>query len=274
MIRIDSNVLQFERFFSRPYSFESGTDSSPLVRFSLHRRAIFGLALLRSLLKRGPFVMELQQLEELFFYVTIGVIIGGRLGYVLFYNPGYFFYNPLEILMIWRGGMSFHGGLLGVSAVGLIISYRKNIPLLQLTDLLAAAAPIGLFFGRITNFINGELYGRVSNAPWAVIFPNGGPLPRHPSQLYEAAFEGFLLFTLLGALAFFTKVRYCAGILTSLFLLGYGTTRAMVEFFREPDPQLGFFMEYFTMGHLLCLPMIVAGIILFVFSIKHSSVSQ
>ena len=223
------------------------------------------------LLKRGPFVMELQQLEDLFFYVTIGVIIGGRLGYVLFYNPGYFFYNPLEILMIWRGGMSFHGGLLGVSAVGLIISYRKNIPLWQLTDLLAAAAPIGLFFGRITNFINGELYGRVSNAPWAVIFPNGGPLPRHPSQLYEAALEGFLLFILLGALAFFTKVRHCAGILTSLFLLGYGTTRAMVEFFREPDPQLGFFIEYFTMGHLLCLPMIVAGIILFIFSIKHSS---
>ncbi len=173
--------------------------------------------------------------------------------------------------MVWRGGMSFHGGLLGVSAVGLIISYRKNIPLLPLTDLLAAAAPIGLFFGRIANFINGELYGRVSNAPWAVIFPNGGPLPRHPSQLYEAALEGFLLFTLLGALAFFTKVRHCAGILTSLFLLGYGTTRAMVEFFREPDPQLGFFIEYFTMGHLLCLPMIVAGIILFIFSIKHSS---
>ena len=223
------------------------------------------------LLRRTPFVMEPQQLEDLLFYATIGVIIGGRLGYVLFYNPVYFFNNPLEILMIWRGGMSFHGGLLGVSAVGLIISYRKNIPLLPLTDLLAAAAPIGLFFGRIANFINGELFGRVSNAPWAVIFPNGGPLPRHPSQLYEAVLEGFLLFTLLGALAFFTKVRHRAGILTSLFLLGYGTTRAMVEFFREPDPQLGFFIEYFTMGHLLCLPMIVAGIILFIFSIKHSS---
>ena len=142
---------------------------------------------------------------------------------------------------------------------------------MPLTDLLAAAAPIGLFFGRIANFINGELFGRLSNAPWAVIFPNGGPLPRHPSQLYEAALEGFLLFTLLGVLAFCTKARHCAGMLTSLFLLGYGTTRAMVEFFREPDPQLGLFIEYFTMGHLLCLPMIVLGIILLIYSIKHPS---
>ena len=224
------------------------------------------------LLKRKPFVMKPEQLEDLLFYATLGVIIGGRLGYVLFYNPMYFFHNPSEIFMIWRGGMSFHGGLLGVSFVALLFTYKKHIPLFLLTDLLAISAPIGLFFGRLANFINGELFGRISDMPWAVIFPTGGPFPRHPSQLYEAFLEGFLLFVLLGVLAFFTKIRHFAGVLTSIFLFSYGLTRAIVEFFREPDPQLGFFMEHFTMGHLLCLPMIFLGMLLFVYSIKRPPV--
>ena len=192
---------------------------------------------------------------------VIGVILGGRLGYVLFYNFGYYFHHPLEALMIWQGGMSFHGGFAGVVLAAYFFARRHKLGFFAFTDILACVAPIGIYFGRLANFVNSELYGRVTReVPWAVIFPNGGSEPRHPSQLYEAALEGILLFLVLNVLyhqAFFRKI---SGFVSGLFLIGYGLARVVVENFREPDEQLGFIFKTATMGQLLSLPMIAAGI--------------
>jgi phosphatidylglycerol:prolipoprotein diacylglycerol transferase len=196
------------------------------------------------------------------------VILGGRLGFVLFYNPGYFLSHPLEILKIWQGGMSFHGGLLGVVAAQVIFAWRRNIPLIAQADIIAAAAPIGLFLGRIANFINGELYGRATDAPWAMIFPSDpDQLPRHPSQLYEAGLEGLVLFFVLFALV---KLGALArtGLLTGAFLIGYALSRLSVEFFRQPDAHLGFLLGGATMGQLLSLPMLFAGLGLVIWSLR------
>ena len=193
---------------------------------------------------------------------VVGTIVGGRLGYVLFYNFQYYFFNPIEILMVWQGGMSFHGGMIGVITSIIIFSTRRGLPVFMIGDIIAAAAPIGLFFGRIANFINGELYGRVTDVPWAVVFPRGGLLPRHPSQLYEALLEGLVLFLLMAPLARQSRLRARPGTLTGIFLSGYGIARFIVEFFREPDAQLGFLISGATMGQLLSLPMIFAGLLL------------
>ena len=197
------------------------------------------------------------------------VIIGGRLGYVLFYSPGYFLKNPAEILMIWHGGMSFHGGLLG-SIVGMWLFARKyKIEFLALTDILAVAAPVGLFFGRIANFINMELYGRVTGSNFGVIFPNGGDLPRHPSQLYEAFLEGLVSFIILFLLHRYTKLNSnWRGFLSGMFLVLYGSFRIVVENFREPDEQIGFLFSQITMGQLLSLPIIFLGIFVIFYAKK------
>ncbi len=192
-------------------------------------------------------------------FAVLGVILGGRLGYVLFYQPAYYFSNPSEILQLWNGGMSFHGGVLGVAISVIAYALFKKIPVLRLGDLFAVCATFGLFFGRIANFINGELYGRVTNVPWGVVFPNGGDLPRHPSQLYEAVLEGFVLFVILSLLILNDKIRNRSGIVIGAFLIGYGLFRLFVEFFREPDSYLGFLAFGMTMGQILCVPMVVIG---------------
>ncbi len=212
---------------------------------------------------RGP-GPDRAAVDDFLLWAVAGIILGGRLGYVVFYNPAHFLSNPAEILAIWRGGMAFHGGLLGVIVAAILFARRRGIGLLPLADLLALVAPIGLFFGRIANFINGELYGRVSDVPWAMIFPHGGPDPRHPSQLYQAALEGLLLFLLLLALARFAEARKTPGLLTGVFLAGYGVARGIGELFREPDPQIGFLLGGITMGQLLSLPLILAGLALIV----------
>ena len=198
--------------------------------------------------------------DDFLTWAVLGVILGGRIGYVLFYQFGYYLSDPAQIFMVWHGGMSFHGGFLGVIVAVLVFSRQRGFSPLAFGDLWACAAPIGLFFGRIANFINGELYGRVTDVSWAVMFPRGGPLPRHPSQLYEAALEGALLFVVLGVLARMPAVRSRPGTLIGVFFIGYGLARTTVEFFREPDAQLGFLFAGATMGQLLSLPMIVIGI--------------
>lgn len=199
-----------------------------------------------------------EMLDDLLVYAAFGVILGGRLGYVVFYNPEVFLAQPLEIFMLWQGGMSFHGGLAG-AALGLWLFARKTgAHPLVVADLCAMVAPIGIFLGRLANFIKPELWGRPSDVPWAMVFPGAGPLPRHPSQLYEAALEGLALFVVLMLVARAGGLRR-SGLVTGVFAAGYGVARIVCEFFREPDPQLGFLFGGATMGMLLSAPIIVAG---------------
>lgn len=196
--------------------------------------------------------------DDLLTWLVIGVILGGRLGYVLFYNPSHYISNPLNIFKIWEGGMSFHGGMIGVIVSTFMFSRTNKIKFFSVMDLICAAAPIGLFFGRLANFINNELWGRVTNGKWGVIFNDGKFLPRHPSQLYEAFLEGAVLFILLYIA--YKKKHKNAGFVSGAFLTGYGLFRIAVEFFREPDAQLGYILNYFTMGQILSLPMIALGL--------------
>jgi len=207
-----------------------------------------------------------QQLEDLLFYGAVGVIIGGRVGYAIFYDFQANLENPLNLFKIWQGGMSFHGGLLGVLAAFAWFGKKTGKSFFEISDFIAPMVPIGLMFGRIGNFINGELWGKVTDVPWAMVFPGAGPLPRHPSQLYEAALEGVLLFIILWW--FSSKPRPKAAV-SGLFLLGYGFFRFLVEFVRIPDAQYGYLaFDWLTMGQILCLPMIIFGIILMIVSYK------
>lgn len=208
------------------------------------------------------------QLDDFLFWATLGVILGGRIGYVLFYKPDMIWLNPGELIAIWHGGMSFHGGLIGVGLAIWWFSQKHKTPLFGLADLVACAAPIGLFFGRLANFVNAELYGRATTAPWAVMFPQAGPFgeigyttPRHPSQLYEAFLEGLVLFALLRFATHNKLTLQRPGLTTGLFLAGYGTFRLLVEFVREPDQHMPEALRgYITMGMLLCVPMIALGL--------------
>ena len=200
--------------------------------------------------------------DDLLVWGTVGVVVGGRLGYVLFYQPGFYLSNPAQILQIWQGGMSFHGGALGVIVASVVYSRVKKIGLLTIADAICAQVPIGLFLGRIANFINGELFGRPSDVAWAMVFPGGGTLPRHPSQLYEAVLEGLILFTLLAAAIHVTRIARRSGTVAGMFFAGYGIARIIAELFREPDAFLGFILPGITMGQLLSLPMIVLGLFL------------
>ena len=211
-----------------------------------------------ALAARPPHLVERQDVDDFLVWATLGVVLGGRIGYVLFYKPGYYIYHPIEALYVWHGGMSFHGGAIGVTIAIILFTRARRIPLFAFTDIITEAIPIGLFFGRIANFINGELFGRPSEILWAMIFPNGGPMPRHPSQLYEAICEGILLFLLLFC-AERLSGRRCPGILTGMFLSGYAVARMSGELFREPDPQLGFLIFGTTMGQLLSIPMLIIG---------------
>jgi phosphatidylglycerol:prolipoprotein diacylglycerol transferase len=206
----------------------------------------------------GVSPMRREDVDDVIVWVALGIVLGGRLGYVLFYNPGYFAANPSEIFVLWRGGMSFHGGFLG-TIIGLLLFARaRGIPLLSILDVAAIVTPIGLFLGRIANFINGELWGRVADVPWAFVFPGAGPQPRHPSQLYEGALEGIVLFAILlyawrrGALKY-------PGLIGGIFVGGYGVARIVSEFFREPDAHIGYLTGGLTMGMVLSLPMLAVG---------------
>jgi phosphatidylglycerol---prolipoprotein diacylglyceryl transferase len=207
----------------------------------------------------GPAPLTLVDFDDFIIWITLGIILGGRIGYVLFYNLPLFAAHPLQIFELWNGGMSFHGGFLGCTIAIVWFALRRKIPIFSLGDVTTAVTPIGLFLGRIANFINGELWGRPTDVPWAMIFPSGGPVPRHPSQLYEATLEGIVLFVVLYVLVRLGALKR-PGVVTGSFALGYGIARVTCEFFREPDPQLGFLWGGLTMGMLLCIPLMLAGI--------------
>ena len=219
---------------------------------------------------KAPFTVL--DFDDFILWVTIGIIVGGRTGYVLFYNLSYFTQHPSEIFELWKGGMSFHGGFVGCVLAVLLFGWKRNISPLSLGDVTCAVGPIGLLLGRIANFINSELWGRAADPslPWAMVFPNGGPLPRHPSQLYEAGLEGILLFIILAVLVRAGALKR-PGFVIGVFAVCYGLARITGEFFREPDPQLGFLWGGLTMGMLLSAPMIVAGIIFMVAAKKRSA---
>ena len=207
-------------------------------------------------------VFTVLKIDDYLVWGTVGIILGGRLGYVLFYNASYYLEFPLKILALWEGGMSFHGGLLGVIIATFLFSKTRGIPIFEMSDILVCVAPVGLLLGRIANFCNGELFGRITHqVPWAIIFPHGGPEPRHPSQLYKAFCEGVLLFIILNAIFWFSeRLRKRTGFLTGLFFLLYGIFRFIVEYTREPDGHLGLVLSGLTMGQLLSLPMVLFGI--------------
>jgi len=229
---------------------------------------VLGWIYARSLLKtetlwEGPPPLSLAQLDDFILWVTIGIIVGGRTGYVLFYNLPFFIQHPAEIFELWKGGMSFHGGFMGCVVAVMWFARVNGISILSLGDITTAVAPIGLFLGRLANFINSELWGRAADPslPWAIIFPNGGPVPRHPSQLYEAGLEGILLFTILAVMIRLGALKR-PGLILGSFIAIYGLARIIGEHFREPDPQLGFLWGGLTMGMLLSVPMVIAGAIL------------
>jgi phosphatidylglycerol---prolipoprotein diacylglyceryl transferase len=238
---------------------------------------IFGWIYARSLLKNeklwgGPAPISLPQLDDFILWVTLGIILGGRTGYVLFYNLPFFIQHPAEIFELWKGGMSFHGGFMGCVVAVIGFCLRNRLPILSLGDITTAVGPIGLFLGRIANFINGELWGRPADPslPWAMIFPTGGPLPRHPSQLYEAGLEGILLFTILAVMIRFGALKR-PGLILGSFIAIYGLARIIGEHFREPDPQLGFLWGGLTMGMILSAPMLIAGGILIILALRRKS---
>jgi phosphatidylglycerol:prolipoprotein diacylglycerol transferase len=221
-----------------------------------------GYMVIRAELRRKNGPIPVAMADDLLFYLIVGLLLGARLGYAVFYNLEAYAQAPWEILAVWHGGMSFHGGLMGMVISGWIFARKHRAPFMELADIGALSAPIGLMLGRVGNFINGELFGRVTTLPWGIVFPTGGPLPRHPSQLYEAILEGPVLFGILWWLR--VRTRRPGEVLVA-FLIGYGLFRFIVEFFREPDPQLGFIFAWITMGQILCVFMIAAGIGLYLY---------
>ncbi|AOX17804.1 prolipoprotein diacylglyceryl transferase [Kozakia baliensis] len=219
----------------------------------------------------SPVAATREQVDDFAFWAMMGIILGGRLGYILFYKPGFYLTHPLAILQVWYGGMSFHGGALGVIIALALFSRRNKLNFLSFSDRITTIVPLGLGLGRCANFVNGELWGRPASPdlPWAMIFPTGGPVPRHPSELYEALTEGLLLLVimLVAASRPWARVRY--GFLSGLFLFGYAVARTFCEFFREPDAFIGFLPFGFTMGQVLCIPMALAGLWLMAFGIRH-----
>ncbi len=221
----------------------------------------------RRRIRAGLANFTIQQLDDLMFYGVLGVVLGGRLGYVLFYKPAYYLQHPLEALMVWQGGMSFHGGFLGVLVVMLLFARKAGRSFLEVTDFVAPLVPLGLAAGRLGNFINGELWGRATTVPWGMVFPQAhDDIVRHPSQLYQFALEGLLLFAMLWI---FSSKKRPLGQISALFLIGYGVARFIAEFTREPDDFLGLLQWNLSMGQWLSLPMMVVGGVMFVRCRKH-----
>jgi len=215
----------------------------------------------------GPAPTTVADYDDFIVWVTLGIILGGRLGYVLVYSPAYFAAHPLEIIQLWNGGMSFHGGFAGCVAAVVLFAKSRGIPVLPLGDVTCTVGPIGLFLGRLANFINGELWGRVTDEPWGMVFPSGGPLPRHPSQLYEATLEGLVLFAALYLLVRLGALKR-PGLVIGAFAIGYAIARSFCELFREPDAQLGFLWGGLTMGMLLSVPLFLFGIVLVIIALR------
>tara|TARA_B100002052_G_scaffold249588_1_gene236901 strand:+ start:231 stop:1007 length:777 start_codon:yes stop_codon:yes gene_type:complete len=223
---------------------------------------IFGSILIKNLNKQSYNLLSNTQIDNFFIWAVIGVIIGGRLGYVFFYQPKLFFLDPLYLFEIWKGGMSFHGGLIGMILSIYLFGKKNNVNFFYLSDLVSIVTPIGLFLGRVSNFINTELYGRITDFPFAFIYPLIDNNPRHPSQLYEAFFEGVVLFIILYLIFIKNSKKYTAGIISAYFLILYSIFRFLIEFLREPDSHLGLFLNYFSMGQILCIPILFAGILI------------
>jgi phosphatidylglycerol:prolipoprotein diacylglycerol transferase len=227
---------------------------------------LFGWLYARAIIRNetlwgGQAPLTVTDFDDYIVWVTLGIILGGRIGYVLFYNPAYFLAHPAEIFQLWNGGMSFHGGFAGCVLAVVLFALKRKIQILPLGDITCAVAPIGLLLGRLANFINGELWGRPSDVAWAMVFPGAGPLPRHPSQLYEAALEGLLLLIVLG-IAVRAGALKRPGLILGLFAMGYAAARSVCELFREPDAHLGFLFGGLTMGILLSVPLFIAGAII------------
>lgn len=202
------------------------------------------------------------QLDDFVVWAALGIVLGGRIGYILFYDMPAVIESPIRAIQIWNGGMSFHGGIIGTTIAMILFARKNSIPIWSLFDIVAGVVPIGLFFGRIANFINGELWGRLADVPWAVVFPSGGPFARHPSQLYEAGLEGIVLLSVLALLIYGFRALKSPGLISGVFVCGYALSRILVEFFREPDAQLGYLLGtgWLTMGMVLSLPMILLGL--------------
>ena len=220
----------------------------------------FGKKIISHILKNTNLNFKLNDFDDLISYLIISIIAGGRIGYVIFYNFEYYISNPLEIIKVWEGGMSFHGALIGIIIGTYLFSKKRGVPTFFMLDIIACVAPIGIFFGRIANFINAELIGKVTNVSWSVIFPLVDTLPRHPSQLYEAMLEGIILFLILNILIF--KKNYKIGTSSCLFLIFYGIFRVISEIYREPDTQVGYLLDLFSMGTILSFFMIVSGFVI------------
>ncbi len=223
---------------------------------------IFGWWMVNRNAEKYNLGLDRSQVEDFIFYLTLGIIIGGRLGYAVFYGGAIMWLEPWRLLEIWKGGMSFHGGAVGVIVAMWLYSRKIGYSFLRLTDLVVLYAPLGIMLGRLANFVNDELWGRATDVPWAVKFPAGGFVPRHPSQLYEAFCEGLLMFILLNWLWRYPRVRETRGFVSALFIVCYGCFRIVLEQFREPDAQLGFFFGGVTMGQMLSLPLIIIGLLM------------
>jgi phosphatidylglycerol:prolipoprotein diacylglycerol transferase len=229
-----------------------------------------GMVVIKHFLKKYPSpYLNKNHIDDLLTWVLLGVIIGGRLGYVFFYNSEYYLSNPLDIPKIWQGGMAFHGGLIGVITAMILFAWKYKIPFFVLSDRVALVTPIGLFFGRIANFINGELFGRTTDFQYAFVFPNSD-LPRHASQLYQAATEGLILFIILLVMQRYEYIRNHFGIISGTFLAGYAIFRFLVEFTRQPDSHLGFVLGSLSMGQVLCIPMALAGLGIILYAIRYN----
>ncbi len=229
-----------------------------------------GKKIVKNFLLNVNFKFDLKEFDDLITYLIIAIIVGGRLGYVIFYNLEYYISNPVEIIKVWEGGMSFHGALIGIIIGTYLFSSKKNIPTFFFLDVIACVSPIGIIFGRIANFINGELVGKVTEVSWGIIFPAIDMLPRHPSQLYEALLEGFILFILINTIAL--KQKYKIGQSSSLFLIFYGIFRIVAEQFREPDSQLGYVLGNLSMGTILSFIMVISGFIILIIIRKKNEI--
>lgn len=257
-------------FFQTPVHWESlGLDPvalqlGPLVLRWYSLAYIVGILagwwMLLKMVRRPGSPITARHVDDLVTWCTLGVILGGRLAYVIFYNPAEYLAHPLSILKLWEGGMSFHGGLAGVILAIALYAWSRGLSALRILDYVAVVTPLGLMLGRFANFVNGELWGRMTDGTWGIIFPDAGPEPRHPSQLYEAFFEGFVLLALLNLLFWLTNARMKPGLLGGIFITGYGLSRFGIEFLREPDAQLGVLGIGLTMGQLLSVPMVLSGI--------------
>jgi phosphatidylglycerol:prolipoprotein diacylglycerol transferase len=252
-------VLQFPEI--DPVAIRLGPVTIRWYAFAYIAGLLGGQYYLRWLAEKSKAAFTALQIDDFLIWATFGTVLGGRLGYILFYKPSSYLADPVQIFYLWNGGMSFHGGALGVIAALILYCRKHQISILEFGDLLVCVVPLGLFFGRIANFINGELFGRVTDAsvPWAMVFPAGGPEPRHPSQLYEAGLEGLVLMAILHVIWRQEGLRSRRGFLAGAYLAGYGMARATCEFFRQPDDFLGFLWGGATMGQLLSLPLILAG---------------